>query len=100
MAAPQMHSGITTDDAMNLAMSPGAVPLYEAVVAFIKNEIDPVTEEYFKLGEGRPDRWQYGKGQLDGISFCPTLKLVKVCRILTMRTSPLNLARTQSHQSV
>ena len=44
MAAPQMHSGITTDDAMNLAMSPGAVPLYEAVVAFIKNEIDPVTE--------------------------------------------------------
>lgn len=65
MAAPQMHSGITTDDAMNLAMSPGAVPLYEAVVAFIKNEIDPVTEEYFKLGEGRPDRWQYGKGQLE-----------------------------------
>ena len=50
---------------MNLAMSPGAVPLYEAVVAFIKNEIDPVTEEYFKLGEGRPDRWQYGKGQLE-----------------------------------
>ena len=65
MAAPRMHSGITTDDSMNLAMSPGAVPLYEAVIAFIKNEIDPVTDEYFKLGEGRPDRWQYGKGQLE-----------------------------------
>lgn len=65
MAAPGMHSGITTDDAMNLAMSAKAVPLYEAVKKFIATEVDPVTEEYFRLGEGRPDRWQYGKGQLE-----------------------------------
>ena len=58
-----MHSGITTDDAMNLAMSEHAVPLYEAVKAFIKNEIDPITEEYFRLGENRADHWGYGKGQ-------------------------------------
>ena len=50
---------------MNLAMSAKAVPLYEAVKAFIQNEIDPITAEYFRLGEGRPDRWQYGKGQLE-----------------------------------
>jgi acyl-CoA dehydrogenase len=60
-----MHSGITTDDAMNLAMSAKAVPLFEAVKTFIQNEIDPITAEYFRLGEGRPDRWQYGKGQLE-----------------------------------
>ncbi len=58
-----MHSGITTDDAMNLAMSEHAVPLYEAVKAFIKNEIDPITEEYFRLGENRADHWGYGVGQ-------------------------------------
>ncbi len=60
MPKPGMHSGITTDDAMNLAMSAKAVPLFEAVKAFIKNEIDPITAEYFRLGEGRPDRLQYG----------------------------------------
>ena len=50
---------------MNLAMSAKAVPLFEAVKTFIQNEIDPITAEYFRLGEGRPDRWQYGKGQLE-----------------------------------
>ena len=65
MPAPGMYSGITTDDAMNLAMSAKAVPLYNAVKEFIANEIEPVTEKYFALGEGRPDRWQYGEGQLE-----------------------------------
>jgi len=60
-----MHSGITTDDAMNLAMSAKAVPLFEAVKTFIKNEIDPITAEYFRLGDGRSNRWQYGEGQLE-----------------------------------
>ena len=65
MPKPGMHSGITTDDAMNLAMSAKAVPLFEAVKTFIKNEIDPITAEYFRLGDGRTNRWQYGEGQLE-----------------------------------
>ena len=65
MPKPGMHSGITTDDAMNLAMSAKAVPLFEAVKTFIKNEIDPITAEYFRLGDGRSNRWQYGEGQLE-----------------------------------
>ena len=65
MPAPGMYSVITTDDAMNLAMSAKAVPLYNAVKEFIANEVEPVTEKYFALGEGRPDRWQYGEGQLE-----------------------------------
>ena len=65
MPAPGMYSGVTTDDAMNLAMSAKAVPLYNAVKEFIANEVEPVTEKYFTLGEGRPDRWQYGAGQLE-----------------------------------
>ncbi|MFV0306758.1 MAG: acyl-CoA dehydrogenase family protein [Desertimonas sp.] len=62
---PGMHSGVATDDAMNLSMSEHAVPLYEAVKAFIENEIDPITEEYYRLGEGRAEHWGYGDGQLE-----------------------------------
>jgi len=65
MPKPGMHSGVTTDDSMNLAMSVKAKPLYEAVVAFINDEIEPHTEEFFRLGEGRPDRWQYTPQQLE-----------------------------------
>ena len=65
MPAPGMHSGITTDDAMNLAMSPKAVPLYEAVKLFITNEVEPITAEFYRLGENRKQLWGYGEGQLE-----------------------------------
>ncbi|MBM3639276.1 MAG: acyl-CoA dehydrogenase [Actinobacteria bacterium] len=60
-----MHSGSTTDDSLNLAMSARAIPLYEAVVNFINSEIEPHTAEFFRLGEGRADHWGYGDGQLE-----------------------------------
>jgi len=65
MPKPGMHSGVATDDALNLSMSEGATALYEAVKAFIANEIDPVTEEYFRRAEGRTDHWGHGEGQLE-----------------------------------
>ncbi len=65
MPAPGMHSGITTDDAMNLAMSPKAVPLFEAVKLFITNEVEPITAEFYRLGENRKEHWGYGEGQLE-----------------------------------
>ncbi len=65
MPSAAMHSGSPTDDALNLAMSAGALPLYEAVVEFIANEVEPMTAEFFRLGEGRADRWGYGEGQLE-----------------------------------
>jgi acyl-CoA dehydrogenase len=65
MPAPGMHSGLPTDDAMNLAMSEHAVQLYERVTDFIANEVDPITEEYYRLGEGRAEHWGYGEGQLE-----------------------------------
>jgi len=60
-----MHSGISTDDALNLAMSDKVKPLYEAVVKFITEEVDPVTPEYHQRGIGRADHWGYGDGQLE-----------------------------------
>ena len=52
-------------EAFNLAMSEGARPLFDQVKAFIANEIEPVTEEFFRLGEGRENRWSFGPGQLE-----------------------------------
>ncbi len=49
----------------NLAMSEGVVPLYEAVKNFIANEIDPITEEFYRLGKNRKEHWGYGEGQLE-----------------------------------
>ena len=65
MPAPGMHSGDATDEALNLSMSATALPLYEAVIEFIASEIDPITEEFFALGDGRSDRWQFADGQLE-----------------------------------
>lgn len=48
----------------NLEMSEKAKPLYNAVIKHIKENVDPITEEFFALGEGRADRWSYTPEQL------------------------------------
>ena len=54
-----------SNDDFNLAMSDEVRPLYEAVKTFIAEEVDPISEEYYRLGDGRADRWSYGPGQLE-----------------------------------
>jgi acyl-CoA dehydrogenase len=60
---------LNTDDfggeLYNLGMSEAARPLLDQVKAFIANEVEPITEEFFHLGEAREDRWSYAPGQLD-----------------------------------
>jgi acyl-CoA dehydrogenase len=60
---------INTDDfggeRFNLAMSEAARPLLEKVKSFIRDEVEPITAEYFRLGEGREDRWSFAPGQLE-----------------------------------
>ena len=59
-------AGLQTTDEMNdLRMSEGAKPLFEKVKAFIAEEVEPVTREFFELGEGREDRWSWAPGQLE-----------------------------------
>jgi len=59
-------TGLTrTPDMYDLAMSEDARPLFDGVVAFIADEVDPVTEEFYRLGELRADRWSWAPGQLD-----------------------------------
>mgnify|MGYP001381656423 CR=1 FL=1 len=62
---PGLHINDPSDESLNLAMSDGARPLYDAVVDFIATEVEPVTGEYHRLGEIREDLWGYHPGQLE-----------------------------------
>ncbi|CAD0183914.1 (R)-benzylsuccinyl-CoA dehydrogenase [Ruegeria sp. THAF57] len=55
----------TVADMNNLEMSEGAKPLLEKVIKHIAENVDPITEEYHRLGHGRADRWSYAPGQLE-----------------------------------
>ncbi len=52
-------------DDLDLRMSEGVRPLYQAVVDFIRDEVEPITEEFFRLGQGRAERWSWAPGQLE-----------------------------------
>jgi acyl-CoA dehydrogenase len=49
----------------NLAMSKESQPLFDAVKAHIEENVAPITEQFFKLGEGRKERWSWAPGQLE-----------------------------------
>ncbi len=53
-------------NAMNdLRMSEKARPLFDAVVRHIAENVDPITEEFERLGKDRADRWSWAPGQLE-----------------------------------
>jgi acyl-CoA dehydrogenase len=52
-------------DDFDLRMSEKVRPLYEAVKKFIAEEVEPITEEFHRLGEGRAERWSWAPGQLE-----------------------------------
>jgi acyl-CoA dehydrogenase len=49
----------------DLRMSEGAKPLFEKVSAFVRNEVEPITAEFFRLGAKREDPWSWAPGQLE-----------------------------------
>ena len=49
----------------NLAMSKEAQPLFDAVKKHIDDNVAPIIEEFFKLGENRKERWSWAPGQLE-----------------------------------
>jgi acyl-CoA dehydrogenase len=62
-------SPLNTDDfggqLHDLAMSESARPLLDQVKSFIVNEVEPVADEFYRLGEGRAERWSFAPGQLE-----------------------------------
>jgi acyl-CoA dehydrogenase len=49
----------------DLTMSTKARPLLDAVKRHITENVDPITEEFFALEEGKEDRWTYHPRQLE-----------------------------------
>lgn len=49
----------------NLAMSKASQPLFDAVKKHIAENVEPMAEEFFRLGEGRKDLWSWAPGQLE-----------------------------------
>jgi len=59
-------AGLANEDEMfDLRMSEAAKPLYARVKDFVREEVEPVTLEFHRLGEGREDRWSWAPGQLE-----------------------------------
>tara|TARA_R110002110_G_C13409333_1_gene713474 strand:+ start:651 stop:1898 length:1248 start_codon:yes stop_codon:yes gene_type:complete len=52
-------------DLFNLAMSEEAKPLMAAVKKHIKENVEPITEEYFRLNDQKTDRWSWHPRQLE-----------------------------------
>ena len=57
----------TQNELNDLRMSDAAVPLYEHVKSFIKDVVNPMSEEFHRLGEGKTDIWSYAPGQLEAL---------------------------------
>jgi acyl-CoA dehydrogenase len=58
--------GLSPQDALNdLRMSDKALPLYNQLKAFVRDVVDPMSVEFHRLGEGRPDIWRHAPGQLE-----------------------------------
>ena len=55
----------STPDMYDLRMSERVRPLYDSVKKFIYTEVEPITAEFFRLGQGRAEHWGYGEGQLE-----------------------------------
>jgi hypothetical protein len=49
----------------NLEMSEEAQPLMDAVKKHIRDNVDPITKEFFDLKENREDRWSWHPRQLE-----------------------------------
>ena len=58
--------GLNPADPLNdLRMSEKARPLFDHVLKFLKETVEPAQVEYFALGAKRTERWGFAPGQLD-----------------------------------
>ena len=61
MARPDLNN----PELNNLAMSKEAQPLFDAVMKHIEENVAPMADEFFRLGEGRKETWSWAPGQLE-----------------------------------
>lgn len=59
------EAALENPDLFDLTMSDKAVPLLDAVKKHIKENVEPITEEFHTLGAQRKERWGWAPGQLE-----------------------------------
>ena len=59
------EAALENPDLFDLTMSDEARPLLDAVKKHVQENVAPITEEFYRLGEGRADRWSWAPGQLE-----------------------------------
>jgi acyl-CoA dehydrogenase len=64
---PRMTSySLNPEDELNdLRMSEQVRPLYDHVRKFIRETVEPMSVEFYRLGENKTDRWSFTPGQLE-----------------------------------
>jgi len=65
VAKAQMTPEEVEAELNQLAMSKESQPLFDAVKKHIAENVAPIEEEFFRLGEGRANRWSWAPGQLE-----------------------------------
>ncbi len=65
-AAASSFYGLNPTDPLNdLRMSEQARPLFDHVLKFLRDTVEPAQVEYYALGAKRTERWGFAPGQLD-----------------------------------
>jgi len=61
----EMSKNKSPESLNNLEMSEGAKPLLHAVIKHIRENVDPISEEFHKLQETKENRWEYHPRQTE-----------------------------------
>ncbi|MDQ2093053.1 acyl-CoA dehydrogenase family protein [Rhodalgimonas zhirmunskyi] len=60
-----MSNSDTENSLNNLEMSEKAKPLLNAVIKHIRENVDPISEEFHRLGDAQENRWSYHPRQME-----------------------------------
>ena len=65
VSVPTSYAMDPGDELNDLRMSEKARPLFDHVCKFIRETVEPMSVEFYRLGEKKADRWGFAPGQLD-----------------------------------
>ena len=65
VSVPTSYAMDPGDELNDLRMSEKARPLFDHVNKFIRETVEPMSVEFYRLGEKKQDRWGFAAGQLD-----------------------------------
>jgi acyl-CoA dehydrogenase len=65
VSVPTSYAMDPGDELNDLRMSDKARPLFDHVNKFIRETVEPMSVEFYRLGEKKQDRWGFAPGQLD-----------------------------------